>query len=80
MYFTYILVSSKDGKYYYGSTSDIEKRLSKHNKGDVRSTKNRMPLSLYYKEEYNTRSEAFQREQFFKTINGYNWLKENRII
>jgi putative endonuclease len=80
MYYTYILKSKKDGKYYYGSTINLENRLAKHNKGDVRATKSRRPLAIHYKEEFKTRSEAYQREHFFKTIDGYNWLKENNII
>lgn len=80
MYYAYILRSEKDGKHYYGSTVNIENRLAKHNKGDVRATKGRRPLVLHYIEEFKTRSEAYKREQFFKTIEGYNWLKQAQII
>jgi putative endonuclease len=79
-FFAYILLSQKDGRYYYGSTSDLKSRVQKHNWGDVRATRGRRPLVLHYFEEFATRSEAFQREQFFKSIDGYNWLKENSII
>ena len=80
MYFAYILRSEKDGRFYYGSTKNVEMRLAKHNKGDVRATTGRRPFILHYKEEFETRSEAVKRERFFKTIDGYNWLKENKII
>ena len=80
MYFTYILKSLKDGKYYYGSTSNLENRLKFHNKGRVKATKARIPLILHYSERYKTRSEAVKRELFFKSIDGYNWLKDNKII
>ena len=43
MFYSYILRSLKDGKYYYGSAEDLDLRLAKHNKGDVRSTKGRRP-------------------------------------
>ncbi|MEI6479299.1 MAG: GIY-YIG nuclease family protein [bacterium] len=33
MWFVYILKSLKDGRYYIGSTSDIEKRVERHNHG-----------------------------------------------
>jgi len=79
-YYSYILKSLADNKYYYGSTSDIEKRLKKHNAGEVRSTKGRRPLVLHFFEEHATRSQAFQREQFYKSVDGYNYLKDNRII
>jgi putative endonuclease len=80
MYITYILKSIKDGRYYYGGCGDIEKRLTMHNSGRVKSTKSRTPFVLIYKEEYETRSEAQKREYYFKSIDGYIWLKQNNII
>ena len=80
MYYTYILKSLKDGKYYYGSTSNLKNRISQHNYGKVRSTKNRRPLTLHYFLQFETKVEAANKERFFKTIDGYNWLKENKII
>ncbi len=80
MYFAYILKSVKDNRYYYGSTQNVDNRLIKHNNGGVKATKNRRPFILHYKEEFETRSEAFKREHYFKTIDGYNWLKNQQII
>jgi len=79
MFFAYILKSLKDNRFYYGSTSDIKKRLGHHNSGMVKSTKNRRPLKLHYFEEFKTKVEAEKRERYFKSI-GYNWLKQNQII
>lgn len=80
MYFAYILRSLRDHGFYFGSCEHIEKRLTVHNKGKVRSTKGRIPFVIHYSESYATRSEAFRREQFFKSIDGYNWLKNQQII
>ena len=80
MYYAYILKSEKDGRYYYGSTDNIERRLAEHNSGKVKATKHRCPFKLQYYELYNTRSEAFRREHFFKSIDGYNWLKSKSLI
>jgi putative endonuclease len=79
MYYVYVLKSLKDGKFYYGYSEDLAKRLDYHNKGKVRSTKGRRPFILHYKEEFDTKSEAFKREKFFKTIEGYNFLKRQGI-
>jgi putative endonuclease len=79
-YCAYILKSLKNGKYYYGQTSDIDKRLILHNLGKIRSTKARRPFLLHYKEEFDSRSEAVKREYFFKSIDGYLWLKHSKII
>ena len=80
MFFAYILKSLKDGRYYYGSTENIVNRVIYHNKRKVKSTKNRTPLILHYSEEYKTRMEAVGRERFFKSIDGYLWLKSKKII
>ena len=80
MYFVYILKSLKDNKYYYGSTGNIENRLKQHNHGKVKSTKNRRPLILHYSEQFEHKTDALKREIFFKSIDGYLWLKKNNII
>ncbi|WP_367119222.1 GIY-YIG nuclease family protein, partial [uncultured Mucilaginibacter sp.] len=35
MFYTYILQSTKSGRYYIGHTSNIEERLERHNTGKV---------------------------------------------
>ena len=79
VFFVYILKSQKDGGYYFGYTSNIETRLNFHNEGFVKSTKGRRPLVLHYLERFDSKSEALKREKFFKSIDGYNWLKDNGI-
>src|SRR6478609_436161 len=79
-FYAYILRSEKDLRYYYGSTEDLQKRLSTHNKGEVKATKYRRPLTVHYYEIFETRSEAFRREHFFKSVDGYRFLKEKGII
>ena len=79
MYYTYILKSLKDSKYYYGHTADIEKRLQEHNRGKVNATKGRRPFILHYYETFETKTEAVKREIFFKSIEGYRFLKEKNI-
>jgi putative endonuclease len=57
-FYSYILKSLKDGRYYYGSCENIDKRLGEHNSGKVKATKNRIPFVVHYFEEHNSRSEA----------------------
>jgi putative endonuclease len=78
-YYAYILRSEKTGTYYYGSTTDLQARLKYHNAGKVRSTKAKRPWTLHYFEEFQTQGEALARERFFKTIDGYLFLKKNGI-
>jgi len=69
-YYVYFLRSRKDGSIYIGQTSEIDKRVEKHNKGQIKSTKNRAPFDLIYFETYNTRREAMYREWILKSTSG----------
>ncbi|OGF69428.1 hypothetical protein A3H65_04280 [Candidatus Giovannonibacteria bacterium RIFCSPLOWO2_02_FULL_45_14] len=54
----YILQSLKNGFYYTGSTDNIENRLTIHNKGWVKATKNMRPLLLMRFVSCNSITEA----------------------
>ena len=74
MFTVYVLLSEKDNNRYIGFTNDIERRLTEHNLGKVKSTKNRQPLKLIYTELYENKSDAMKREKYFKTHLGRNFL------
>ncbi|OGU36508.1 MAG: hypothetical protein A2068_07060 [Ignavibacteria bacterium GWB2_35_6b] len=74
MFTVYVLKSLKDEKRYIGFTSDLERRLSEHNLGKVKSTKNRKPFELIYTENFSTKPGAAEREKFFKTHKGRDFL------
>jgi len=78
-FIVYVLRSEKDSKRYIGVTSDLNRRLSEHNRGKVASTRNRKPLKLIYTEEFISKKEAMSREKFFKTGKGREWLKNRDI-
>ena len=80
MFYANILKSLKDQTYYYGSTEYLHDRFKAHNRGKVKYTKGHRPYKLHYYETFSTRKEAIAREKFFKSIEGYNWLKLNGII
>ncbi len=79
-FFTYILKSMKDGGYYYGHTNNLEGRLKRHNNKQVKSTKYRVPLILHYFEEFETKSEAYRQEMFFKSAEGKVYLRNKGVI
>jgi putative endonuclease len=74
-YFTYVLLSLRDKKYYIGHTDNIKLRLARHNDGRVLVTKDRRPLKLMYFEGCLNRLEAIKREKYFKTGFGRRFLK-----
>jgi len=66
MYFVYIIQSLVDNNYYTGYTSDLKKRLERHNSGYSKATKKRKPLELVYCESFQNKNEAIKREYFLK--------------
>jgi putative endonuclease len=77
-YYTYILQSEKDGKFYTGYTKDINNRVHEHFNGLVNSTKDRRPLKLIYWEVCLNQQDATRRERYLKSGNGKIYLK-NRL-
>jgi len=75
-YYVYVLKSEKDGKLYIGKTTDLVKRVKKHNSGEVLSTKGRRPLTLVFYEAFKNKTDAGRDELFFKTGYGREVLKE----
>lgn len=67
MSYVYILWSSKDKKFYIGSTTDLKRRYIEHNKGLVPSTSHRIPLRLLYYEAYLGEKDARLREKQLKS-------------
>ena len=70
VYYTYILQSLKDNKYYIGSSSKVYKWLEFHNSGRQRSTKSRIPFRLVLFEEFESKKEALYREKQIKNWKG----------
>ena len=75
--YVYILKSLKDDKSYIGSTPNVIRRLSEHNKGYVKSTKSRIPLILTDILEYENLTIARKMENKFK--NSHNTLIKELI-
>jgi putative endonuclease len=76
MHYVYVLKSLKDGRYYIGSTKDLEARITYHNDGKQRSTQYRIPFVLIYSEKFENGSDALKREKQIKSYKGGNAFKK----
>lgn len=74
-YYVYTLLSLKDNKFYTGFTTDLKDRLSRHARGEVRSTFNRRPLKLIHYEYFINEKDAKAREVFLKSGFGRENMK-----
>ncbi len=75
MYYIYVLRSLVDEHYYVGYTTDLKRRVEKHNKGIVPATKKRQPLKLIYYEACLNKNDAIKREKYLKTAWGKRYIK-----
>lgn len=76
MFYTYVLKSDRDGKFYTGYTKDLKLRFEKHSKGLVESTKDRRPLRIVYCEACLNQQDATHREKYLKTYHGSMYMKK----
>jgi putative endonuclease len=81
MAYTYILQSLKNGRYYIGSTRNLNDRLKRHLDGRSKATKYLQPLQLVYLRKFETYKEAYQFEFYIKKQKSKkfieNLIKEN---
>lgn len=76
-YFVYI-VECKDGSYYTGVTSGLEKRINEHNLGFYSGyTSFRLPVKLVYSNRFTNVNDAINAE---KQIKGWNRAKKEALI
>ena len=73
--YCYILYSPILNKHYIGSTPDIERRLSEHNRGKDKFTRMGLPWSLVYIEEFETLTEARRREHYIKRMKSRKFIE-----
>ena len=67
-HFAYI-VECADGTYYCGYTNNLKSRIKTHNAGKgAKYTKPRLPVSLVYYEEFDSKEEAMSREWHLKQL------------
>jgi len=74
MFYTYVLLSEKDGEHYTGYTHDLKLRFEQHQKGKVESTRYRRPLKLIYYEACLEQEDAMRRERYLKSYHGRLYL------
>jgi putative endonuclease len=74
----YILYSKKSDVFYKGYTTDLIQRFKSHNELATKGyTIRHRPWKVVHVEFYNSEREAKQRENFFKSGAGRNWIRKN---
>lgn len=71
----YALSSLRRSYIYVGMSSQLSKRVERHNKGQNKTTKPYAPFKLVYTKEFTTRKDARAHEKYLKSGVGREFLK-----
>ena len=81
MFYAYVIKSKKNERLYYGSTDDLKRRISEHNRGiGGKYTKDNRPFELLYYEAYISYDLARKAEKFYKSGYGREVLKSKLMM
>ncbi len=64
------ILKCSTGQYYTGFTEGIQKRLKKHQKGEVHFTKDKLPVELVHLSLFPTKKKACDFKRYLKTGSG----------
>ena len=66
-WYVYLLRCSDD-TLYCGVTNDLDRRLGRHGRGDVKYTRGRLPVQMVWSEPAGDRGQALRREAAVKRL------------
>lgn len=75
MYYTYVLLSTKEKKMYLGFTQDLKTRMELHRRGFMMKGKNNGSLKLVYLEACLNKKDAVRRDKYLSSYFGRRYLK-----
>ncbi len=75
-HYAYIIESLSSGQWYYGYSSELERRLEGHNSDLNKSTKGRGPWKYIFICEFATKKEALVFELYLKRTRNKVYLRE----
>jgi predicted GIY-YIG superfamily endonuclease len=80
-FWVYVLQNAA-GRFYVGSTDDLDRRLAQHNAETAsrgRYTSKHGPWRLVWSERHPTRNSAMRRETQIKRMKSARWIRENLL-
>jgi len=69
-FYVYVIVSIKDGRFYFGQTNDLDKRIAHHNAGYSKYTAKYIPWEIFAFKTVATRAVAMKIEKQLKNCKG----------
>ncbi|THD69216.1 GIY-YIG nuclease family protein [Robertkochia marina] len=78
-FWTVYLLRCEDGSVYKGCTADLSERLQRHQKGEVKYTRTRLPVELITYLVFQDKYKAFQFERYLKTGSGAAFARKRLL-
>jgi len=78
VYYVYIL-KLKDNSHYVGYSENLKQRISEHNQGLVKTTKDNLPATLVYYCAFLFKYKATQFERYLKKGSGFAFRNKHLI-
>lgn len=75
----YILYSPTRNRYYTGETTDMNRRIERHNSGMVKSTASGIPWQLAWSTEVLNRTDALNLEKKIKKRGAKRFLEDRGV-
>lgn len=79
MWYVYILLCG-DNRTYIGCTDDWKDRFTRHSKGQIPATKDRIPVKLISYFAFSNKYTAFNFEKYLKSGSGRAFLRRHNLI
>jgi len=68
VHYVYI-IKCADQSHYVGCTNNLENRIERHQKGQVKSTSYRLPITLKTHIAFDNKYSAYNFEKYLKSVN-----------
>ncbi len=76
-YYTYIIESKINGRWYIGHTNNLQRRLEEHNSDENKSTKAKGPWKIIFLREFNSNLDANKFELKLKKLRNKNFIRKD---
>ena len=73
-HFVYIIESASSGRWYYGYSMELERRLDGHNNGLNISTRGKGPWKFIFVREFSNKQEALSFERYLKKTRNKDFI------
>ena len=72
----YILQSGKSGRFYVGSSDDLNRRILEHNSGQTKSTKPGQPWKIVFSYNFDNSNDGLTAERRVKALKSRNIIEK----